>query len=258
MAILVLLAGFTAQAVPHPELLAQIEILSERLRAEPENERLLLQRGDLYRRHQDYTAAERDLAAARRLTPDAPLLDFYEGRLRLDMGDAADAALLLERYLSHEPAHAIAWRLRGEALAAAGEYAKAAVSFESAIRFSAHPGPGLFQWQVLALLAARIPGPEVSAVIDAGLERFGPEVTLLGLGVDLALSEKETGKAQAYLALLPEGLARLPAWRDRIEALGCLKDPAAGGDVCRRSYRSGLDAQLAAFEQSLQAARKNE
>jgi tetratricopeptide (TPR) repeat protein len=256
---MVLAAGVVTQARAHPDLLAQIEILGDRLRADPANAQLLLQRGDLYRRHQDYKAAGRDLAAARRATPEDPLLDLYEGRLHLEMGDAEKAASLLERYLSREPEHALAWRLHGEALATAGRFQSAVASFGSAISFSAHPGPELFQWQVMTLLAARGPSSDAFVVIDSGLKRFGLEVTLLGLGVDLALSEGATEQAEAYFALVPEGLVKLPTWQARLEALKCVRDPAANSRrECRASARSGLDAQRAAFEQRLRVARKIE
>jgi tetratricopeptide (TPR) repeat protein len=252
---MVLLAGIVTQGRAHPDLLAQIELLGDRLRADPANAQLLLQRGDLHRRHQDYKAATRDLAAARRAAPQEPLLDLYEGRLHLETGDAEKAASLLERYLSREPEHALAWRLHGEALATAGRFQPAAASFGSAIRFSAHPGPELFQWQVMTLLAARRPSSEAFVVIDAGLKRFGLEVTLLGLGVDLALSEGEPEQAEAYFARAPEGLLKLPAWQARLEALKCVQDSAADSrQACRRSARSGLDAQRTAFEQKLRDA----
>lgn len=256
---MVLLAGVVTQGRAHPDLLAQIEILGERLSADPENVQLLLQRGDLHRRHQDYEAAARDMAAARRAAPEDPLLDLYEGRLRLETGDAEKAALLLEGYLSREPEHALAWRLHGEALATAGRFQPAAASFGRAIRFSAHPGPELFQWQVMTLLAARGPSSEAFAVIDAGLKRFAQEVTLLGLGIDLALSEGATGQAEAYFALVPEGLVKLPGWQTRLEALKCVQGSAANSrQECRRSARSRLAAQRAAFEQTLRVARRIE
>lgn len=252
---LVMAVGVPCQGLAHPDLLAQIEALGERLRAEPANAQLLLQRGDLHRRHEDYEAAERDLAAARRAGPEEPLLDLYEGRLRLEMGDASRAASLLGDYLLLEPEHALGWRLHGEALASVGHFERASASFGRAIFYSTHPGPELFQWQVMALLAAQGPGAAIFAAIDDGLRRFGQEVTLLGLGVDLALGEGLAERARNYLDLLPRGLERLPAWQARLDALECLADSTGNQRrACLRAAQSRLKAQIATFEQKVNSS----
>ena len=212
---------FSPAAAAHPDLMAQIERLDQQLQAEPDNVELLLRRGDLHRRHQDYAAAIRDFAAARVLAADCAQLDFLEGRLALELGDYRTAATLLDRYLTLHPNDAVGWRLRGESALGLGE-PSAPADFQRAIDTSQAPSPDLYRQWILALVANQDATGALDAV-DAGLARFGPEVTLLGLGTDLALAQGDKQRAQAYLDRLPAGLERLAPWSGRQRALS---DPA--------------------------------
>ena len=72
-------------------MLAQIEALDLKIQGQATNVDLLIKRGDLYRRHLDYSAATLDFDAAREADPDKAIWDFYQGRLLLEQGKAAEA-----------------------------------------------------------------------------------------------------------------------------------------------------------------------
>lgn len=245
---LILVSGMllAPAALSHPDLLAQIERLDEQVQAEPENPELLIRRGDLYRRHEDHAAAARDFRAARKLAPDHPELDFYQGRLALESGDYQSAAGLLDRYLAAHPRHAVGWRLRAQTALARGE-ASAAAGFERAIRFSQAPSPELYRQWVLALLAAGDKSGALKAV-DLGLGQLGVEVSLLGFGADVALTERDAKRAGSYLKRLPMGLERLTPWSDRLGAVECLAAQVAGQQNdpadCTAGAAQRLDVQL--------------
>lgn len=244
----ILAAGvlFTPAALAHPDLLAQIERLDEQVQAEPENSELLIRRGDLYRRHEDYAAAARDFRAARVLSPGHPELDFYQGRLALETGDFQSAAGLLDHYLAAHPHHPVGWRLRGETAMAQGD-ASAAANFERAIRFSQAASPELYRQWVLALLTAGDKSGALKA-IDLGLGQLGVEVSLLGFGADVALTERDAERAGSYLKRLPVGLERLAPWSDRLGAVECLAAQTAGQENdpahCTAGAAQRLDGQL--------------
>lgn len=223
----------------HPDLLLQIEQMGERIQDEPGNPEWLIRRGDLYRRHEDYAAAARDFQAARTLAPDHPELDFYQGRLALDNGNPGSASTLLDRFLRTHPRHAVAWRLRAEAGWQQGDFASASAGFDKAIRFSDAPSPALYREWVLTLLAAGDRSAALDAV-DRGLKQLGLEVTLLGLGADLALVERDPRRAHGYLDQLPAGLRQHPPWRDRLDEAGCLAD--TGGEAPDAAAACGVPA----------------
>lgn len=246
-----LLAATAARA--HPDLLAQIERLDAQIRAQPDRADLLIHRGDLHRRHEDFAAAAQDFEAARALAPDDPELDFHQGRLALEAGDPEAAGRYLDRYLAARPRDPVAWRLRAETALRRGE-GSAAAGFERAIRHSGSPSPALYRQWVLALLATGDHAAALTAV-DEGLERFGAEVSLLGLGADTALAELDPARAQFYLERLPMGLRGISPWDERLTAARCLEVGAADVSGCATGAVQRLDAQIRTLRPAEQASR---
>ena len=153
LAALIFLAALPASGFCHPDLTAQIELLDERIQAGEVNAELLMKRGDLYRRHQDFPAAARDFEAARKLSPDNSLIDFYQGRLQLESGHPGKAEHYLALYLEAYPMHAKAWMLRGEANIQLDRPKAAAEYFGQAIQTAESPSPGLYRLLILSRLA---------------------------------------------------------------------------------------------------------
>lgn len=215
-----LLALLAGSAWAHPELLQQIQRLDEAIAAQPGNAELLVQRGDLYRRHGDYTSATRDFKAARQIDPTFTEYDFYSGRLALEMGDRELALQQLGQYLQQNPANAAAWTLHGDTQLALGNALAAAADYGRAIATSTRPTPILYAQQAGALNAAGLDHqPAALAVIDQGLQLFPREVTLLGIGMDTALAMGEFEKARSYLEVLPPPIRALPQWQARASRL---------------------------------------
>jgi predicted Zn-dependent protease len=222
-AISIVLLALAPAARAHPDLLMQIEALDVEIEAQPGNADLLIRRGDLYRRHLDYPASARDFATARQADPSNTSLDFYEGRLLLDRGDAEDSEALLSRYLERHPKHALAWVLRGKANIRMQAPEAAAGYFAKAIEVSDRPSPELYRLNVLALVAAGDSKlTKARSVVDSGLQRFALEVTLLGLGTDIALAQNQPEAAQRYMNVLPQALRNLPQWQERLKLADCL------------------------------------
>ena len=220
-----LLAGFMAglaTSVPaHPPVSDQIGQLDSRIAATPADVDALLRRGDLYRREGNFDHARADFAAARAADPSRQELDYFDGRLALDAGDPGSADKLLGHYLQHHPEHAAAWMVRGDARLALGRPLEAAGDYGEAIERAARATPALFQLQASALKQA---GPDyfdaALDVVDAGLERFGIELSLLGLGTDVALAAGQTQRARQYFDHVPPAVQALPQWQARAAALG--------------------------------------
>ena len=223
LAALVFITALPVSGFCHPDLELQIEALDARIQAGEVNAGLLIKRGDLYRRHEDYPAAARDFAAARKLSPDDSLIDFYEGRLQFESGHPEAAEHHLARYLASHPQHARAWMLRGEANIQLGKPVNAAEYFDQAIQTAKSPSPGLYRLLILARVAIGETAWDAAAnAANTGLARFGTEVTLLGLGTDIALARNQPEEARRYLDLLPTALQNRPQWDERIRNTDCV------------------------------------
>jgi len=230
----------------HPDLLVQIDALTAQLGETPDNVALLLKRGDLYRRHQDYEAAATDFDQVAALDPGDPSLDFYRARLEQDTGNPQAADQLFSRYLQLRPGHAKAWKLRGEAGLALGDPLRAAGYFEKAIILTPNPSPELFRLQAMALMAAGEPQwPAAMDSVDLGLERVTVEVTLLGLGTDLSLAQGQTDRADELMRELPGKLLELPQWAERVERLNCFYEEDA--PVCLAVAKTLVREYAASF-----------
>jgi tetratricopeptide (TPR) repeat protein len=246
LAALIFCAALTSPTLAHTDLELQIEALGEQIAVDPGNPELLARRGDLYRRHQNYQAAAIDFDTARNSQIDYPLLNFYEGRLLVEVGDGAGAERLLSHYVASHPEHGVAWVLRGKANMQLMQTEAAAQYFTQAIQTSDRPSPELYRLYVLSLAAAGGSGVETALqAVDAGLERFSMEMSLLGLGFDIALASNMQAKAASYLDRLPQPLQRLPQWAARFEASDCLAatEPAAQAS-CLQQVNDGITRQV--------------
>ena len=223
----------------------QIEQLDVQIAKQGATVDRLLNRGDLYRRHQDYAAAAWDFEQARGLDPENDQLGFFVGRLQLEMGDPTAARISLREYLAIHPEHARGWSLLAEANVQLGDAQAAAEHYQKAITHSASASPELYRARVLSLLAiGQQAWQEADLALREGLELLGTEVNLLGLAVDLALAEANTARAEKLLAQLPAGLERLPQWNTRKQLAAC------ESDNCLEQARAQLRVQGIEFLES--------
>ena len=189
-----------------------------------------------------WAAAEMDFQQVRELQADHPWIDWYEGRLLVESGQAEEGVALLTRFLKSWPNDPGAYRERAEGRIKLGQALMAAQDFQSAIDHSEAPSPALYRSLVLSLVAAgRDQAPAAVAAVKSGVDRFPREVTLLGLGVDLALAQSDTRRAQTYMEKLPKPLYDLPQWKFRQAIWRCIE----GDNV---NAASGLTDMLAVQE----------
>ena len=236
-------------AFTHTDLLLQIEQLDSQIALDPHNAELLAWRGDLYRRHQDYSRAADDFRAARAADPDYALLDFLESRLLLETGKPGEASRYIARYLALDPGNASAWVLSGRAHISLGLAEQAAHDFSRAIYNSDSPTPELYRLLILSLAAQGDEGASAALQsVDEGLERFAGEVNLLGLGTDIALANARLADAVRYIENLPDRLQRLPQWQARLDRANCMQEgDEPDRSTCLDSARAELARQIEAF-----------
>src|SRR2546428_1170647 len=92
-------------AIAHGDLHERIAALSEQIADAPGNARLYLQRAELHRQHEDWTAALADCDKAAELDPGITDVDLLRGRTLLECGQPREALPVLERFLIKFPDH---------------------------------------------------------------------------------------------------------------------------------------------------------
>jgi tetratricopeptide (TPR) repeat protein len=206
----------------HTDLQLQIFELSNQLAQDPENVQLLLRRGDLQRRHENWDLARADFKRVRELQPGNETVDWFEGRLEVQAGQPVAGVRYLERFLNANPNHLIALQNRAQGYLMLNQPLLAANDFQSVILASERPTPSLYRANTLALIRA---GDEhysaAMKVVLQGLSNFPAEVTLTAMATDLSLAQSDTVTAKQLMSRLPAPIHNLPQWQTRNALLEC-------------------------------------
>lgn len=217
---LLLVIVLVPRAWSHADLELQIEELTLQLARQPDNVEWLLKRGDLQRRHESYGLARKDFKRVREIQPDNKTLDWFEGRLEVESGRAEIGVKFLNRFLLANSDHGMALQNRAQAHLLLHQPLLAARDFQRVIHISDKPAPSLYSSNARALVDA---GPEyfseAMAVVRVGLEKFPGEVSLTGLGTDIALAMSDVETARGLINTLPAAILRLPQWKARVALL---------------------------------------
>jgi tetratricopeptide (TPR) repeat protein len=209
-------------AFAHPDLLLQIEELTEQLERQADNIDLLLKRGDLQRRHQSWDLARADFKRVREIQPDNKIIDWLEGRLDVESGRPDEGVQYLDRFLYTNPGHALALQNRAQGYLLLKRPLLAAQDFAAVIQASDRPAPSLFSANALALVEAGDDHHSTAMlVVHSGLMQFPAEVRLTGIGVDLSLARSDTDTASKLIEQLPAPVLKLPQWQTRQALLEC-------------------------------------
>jgi tetratricopeptide (TPR) repeat protein len=160
--------------------------------------------------------------------PDGQLLtassvDLLEGRLMVDAGRFESGRTMLSRFIEQSPGNGNAYLARARAHWSLNLPLEAAKDYQAAINLSERPSPGIHRALIISLVAS---GPEQSeaatTAVTEALNRHSREITLLGLAVDLALSNNEARLALSYFTRVPNQLEKLPQWQFRRALWACL------------------------------------
>lgn len=188
------------QASSHPGFDDEIDHITERIDAEPENAKLYWLRGDVNRIYRHWDRALADFQVARELDKHLYKSDLGIGRSYYDQALYLDAVTYLSRFLSHEPGNirallyrARAWKHLGRYQQAAADYTRAINQFQSPRK----PTPVFYLERAQALEAAGSSYvDDAIAGLEEGMQLIGPIITL-----DLYAVELET-KRRNYDAAL--------------------------------------------------------
>ena len=217
LAVLLLCAG---AALAHGPLAARIEGLDRRLRSEPRNAGLYVERAEAHRVAGHLVAAAQDLERAAALAPELAEVLLYRALLARDLQRPADALHYLGAYLeragtSGAATVVYALTVRAEISLDLGRTADALADLRQAIERQPSASPELYQRCAELILAVRGAAGRLDAlaVLDLGIERLGPVVSLeqAAIDIELALGRRERAAERAAAMQNPSTAPRPPA-----------------------------------------------
>lgn len=196
----------------HEGLHEQIVGITAKIKRDPKNASLYLQRGELHRLHRDWGRASADYNTAARLQPELKIVDLARGKMLFESGRLQRAKVTLDRFLGQQPGHYEGLITRGRVLARLGVRNDALRDFTQALAKSSPPDPDIYleRAQVLAGDQQRV--GEALSGLDEGIKRLGPLVTLQLAAIELELRRQNYDGALNRLDLIAAQSERKEAW----------------------------------------------
>ena len=195
----------------HGDVHERIVALSQEISRRTNDATLYLQRGELYRVHRDWALALADYDRAGQLDPALARIDVCRGRLWLESDQPKAAIVPLNRYLAKQTNDVEAFALRARARARLGASREAARDFERAVALTPVGSPELYIEGAEALAAAGAK-EEAIRLLDRGIRRMGPLVTLQLSAIDLELSLGRSAAALARVDAVTAKMQRKESW----------------------------------------------
>lgn len=238
-AIAVCLTLLAAPVRAHEGLHEQLVAVTAKIKRDPKNSSLYLQRGELHRLHGDWRRAAADYDRAARLQPNLTIVDLGRGKMLFESHRLQQARFVLDRFLRRQPDHAEGLVTRARVLAKTGARVKAAQDFTQAIALAQPPEPELYleRAQVLAEDARHV--EEALQGLEEGINRLGPIVSLQLLAMDLELRRNNYDGALTRLDKIAAQSERKEMWLVR---RGEILRSAGRIDEARASFNTALGA----------------
>jgi predicted Zn-dependent protease len=203
----ILLSSF---AYAHEGLHEQIAAITAKIKRDPKNASLYLQRGELHRLHRDWSRAAIDYNRAARLEPGLTIVDLARGKMLFESGRLQRSKLVLDRFLSQQPNHFEGLTTRARVLAKLGSTVDAIKDFTGAIAQSPEPELYLERAETTVRDGKRL--DEALSGLDEGIKRLGPIVTLQLPAIELELRRQNYEGALSRLDLVAAQSERKETW----------------------------------------------
>ncbi|RMD97951.1 MAG: tetratricopeptide repeat protein [Deltaproteobacteria bacterium] len=238
----VLLLGVVNRGWADATVAQQISDLTLRIEGTPLDARLYVRRGDLFRRLGEDARALADFEKARQLDPDLAEIDWALARFHVSRGHYEAARRAIDRFVAAEPASIGGRLLRARIAKAQGEFLRAADDVGWVIASYTPPrtpAPELYIERARLLdMAGGRSATEALEVLDAGIERLGPIVTLLSCAVDLSVAQGDLPRAIRYLDRAVATASRKAPWWIR---QGEILERMGRSDAANERFRAARD-----------------
>lgn len=226
-------------ALAHGDLLIRIAEVTQQINAATNKAaQLYLERAELYRMDQNWSAAEADYTRANQLTPNLLSIEICHAGMLADSGQLESARAMFTSVLKRSPKNGDAFVGRARALIKLGQRKSAIADFQRGLDLLTDPAP---QISVELAETFKVEGnlDEALRTLDRGIIRLGPLPTLQSLAIDLELTRKNFDGALARIDTLLPQLLRKENWLSR---RGDILVEAARRTEARQSYEEALAA----------------
>jgi predicted Zn-dependent protease len=237
VAVTICLTLLSSSAHAHEGLHEQIVAITAKIKRDPKNAALYLQRGELQRLHRDWTRAAADYDRAARLQPELQIVEFVRGKMFFESGRLQRARVTLDRFLGEQPGHVEGLVTRARVLATLGAARNAIKDFDHALAVSPDPELYLERARVAARNANSV--DEALNGLDEGIKRLGPLVTLQLAAIDLELRRQNYDAALARLDIVTSQSERKETWLVR---RGEILTLAGRSEEARATFQNALAA----------------
>jgi predicted Zn-dependent protease len=201
------------QANAHGDIHARIALLDKRIATTPDNYNLYLKRAELHRFHAEWSSALTDYHRAQALHPHPVDIEFFMGRMLLEAGQPGKALIHMQRFLREHPDSTSALLVRARVKEALGQRANAADDLAHVIRSTRQPPPELYiEWADLVISGGDKHLDEGMRIIEEGIGRLGPVVSMIQYAVVVETAHNRYQKALQWVDSLPEKLQAQPRW----------------------------------------------
>lgn len=237
--VVILLTLLSSVAHAHEGLHEQIVAVTAKIRRDPKNASLYLQRGELHRLHSDWPRAAADYDRAARLQPSLIVVDLARGKMLFESRRLQQAKFVLDRFLRLQPNHVEGFITRARVLARMGIPVQAAQDFTQALTLAPTPEPELYLERAQVLAEDERYIEDALRGLDEGIGRLGPLVTLQLLAIDLESRRKNYDAALTRLDLIAAQSERKEMWLVR---RGEILRNAGRIEEARATFKAALTA----------------
>ena len=221
----------------HEGLHEQIVAITAKIKRDPGNSSLYLQRGELHRLHRDWRLASLDYDRAQRLQPGLTIIHLARGKMLFESSRYKQARMVLDQFLRQEPDQLDGLVTRGRVLVKIGVPAEAAKDFTRAIAIAQPPEPELYLERAQILSVETRDFDSALRGLDEGINRLGPLVTLELAAIKLELRRKDYASALTRLDLVMAQSERKESW---LIQRGEILKAAGRNDEAREAFSAAL------------------
>lgn len=186
----------TAVVLAHGPIHESIKRVTKKIKKDPNNAALYLERGQYYQVDENFDLALNDFTTVRRLDPNNKLVDYQCGKLFAEHEFPTMAKRYADQFLSYNSEHVAGLMLRASIFVQLGKDSLAIIDYEKGIKKTNTPKPEYFIDISKAFIAADSTNFDAAIEwLEKGEEYLGFNITLKSYAYDLAKRMKQYDKA---------------------------------------------------------------